>query len=106
MKYIILMTILSFLLVNNAAALTPADMPSGSKRADWSRDDVVRVCAGYARNESFDDVLWVIEHYELEVPSQGYWTAVLMNITLAKVRALRTGDDVLFECIDEVFESL
>ena len=102
MKYIILMTILSFLLVNNAAALTEADLPRGNKPPDWSRDDIVYVCSAYARNGSFNDVLWAIEHFKLEVPRSGYYTGAVIKMTLAKVRTLRTGGDVLTECIDEL----
>ena len=102
MKYIILMTILSFLLVNNVAALTQADLPSGNKPPDWSRTDIVYVCAAFARNGSFDDVLWAIEHFKLEVPQQGYYVGAIMKMTLASVRTLRTGGDLITECVDEL----
>jgi hypothetical protein len=47
-------------------------------------------------------VLWAIEHFKLEVPQQGYYVGAIMKMTLAKVRTLRTGGDLITECVDEL----
>jgi len=103
MKYIIQMIILSFLLVNNANALTMAELPDGNHYPAWSKDDMRLICAGFTAANSYEDALSAIESNNLEIPTLMAWSSISMSLMRSGIGALtpKRGDKIS-ECIMEL----